>query len=72
MEALTYRTIPFMRAADALKILHELGLPISNELLIRGIQQGQYPFGVVVVGSSDNRECLIFKRQFARKLEKVD
>jgi hypothetical protein len=42
-------------AEQALQLLHGVGFMISREMLVRGMEQGQFPFGTVIDTGNERR-----------------
>ena len=40
---------------DAMQLLHSVGFMISRDLLVRGMEQGQFTFGTVIDTGSERR-----------------
>lgn len=60
-----------LTAEEATERLRAWGMRISPDMVRKGIEQGAFPFGVVVRSGADNPRCFVFHKLLYRWAEQV-
>lgn len=60
-----------LSAEEATERLRAWGMRISPDMVRKGIEQGAFPFGVVVRSGADNPRCYVFERLLEEWAAKV-